>query len=321
METPLVSPYEGVVRSVHVARGRPGRRRRGARGARGVATSACSTTPAAFLAEAGPLLLADEARHNLILGIAGTLRRARPLRREALLGRRRRRRRSGRRRAADAAVQPHPRTPRDDDALAALAAAIAEELPGVVGARPEVEGFARLWSERHGLEPRDVRGRASTRSSRCSPVRPRRAIAPARDPGRPGLLLDWMRRVRRGGARGRRPRPRRGRAASSTGSPRRRRLPALGGRRRAGLGRRLGRPDAERHPRRPRLHAARSCAAAATRPRSSPSSRSSCSTAGRRFCFLYTDLANPTSNAIYERIGYVSGVPSRRWCDLSHCSV
>ena len=26
---------------------------------------------------------------------------------------------------------------------------------------------------------------------------------------------------------------------------------------------------------------------------------------GKRFCFLYTDLANPTSNAIYERIGYV----------------
>ena len=24
----------------------------------------------------------------------------------------------------------------------------------------------------------------------------------------------------------------------------------------------------------------------------------------RRFCFLYTDLSNPTSNAIYERIGY-----------------
>lgn len=27
--------------------------------------------------------------------------------------------------------------------------------------------------------------------------------------------------------------------------------------------------------------------------------------AGRRFCFLYTDLANPTSNDIYQRIGYV----------------
>src|SRR6266446_4861363 len=30
--------------------------------------------PAAFLADAAPLLLADEARHNLMLGIAGTLR-------------------------------------------------------------------------------------------------------------------------------------------------------------------------------------------------------------------------------------------------------
>jgi uncharacterized protein len=25
---------------------------------------------------------------------------------------------------------------------------------------------------------------------------------------------------------------------------------------------------------------------------------------GRRFCFLFTDLGNPTSNAIYQRIGY-----------------
>jgi predicted GNAT family acetyltransferase len=25
---------------------------------------------------------------------------------------------------------------------------------------------------------------------------------------------------------------------------------------------------------------------------------------GRRFCFLYTDLANPTSNSIYQAIGY-----------------
>jgi predicted GNAT family acetyltransferase len=25
---------------------------------------------------------------------------------------------------------------------------------------------------------------------------------------------------------------------------------------------------------------------------------------GHRACFLYTDLANPTSNAIHERIGY-----------------
>jgi predicted GNAT family acetyltransferase len=31
---------------------------------------------------------------------------------------------------------------------------------------------------------------------------------------------------------------------------------------------------------------------------------------GRRFCFLYTDLANPTSNGIYERIGYVRAAES-----------
>ena len=31
--------------------------------------------------------------------------------------------------------------------------------------------------------------------------------------------------------------------------------------------------------------------------------------AGRHFCFLYTDLSNPTSNKIYVEIGY------RRVCD------
>ena len=32
---------------------------------------------------------------------------------------------------------------------------------------------------------------------------------------------------------------------------------------------------------------------------------------GHRFCFLYTDLANPTSNAIYTRIGYEPVCDSR----------
>jgi predicted GNAT family acetyltransferase len=36
---------------------------------------------------------------------------------------------------------------------------------------------------------------------------------------------------------------------------------------------------------------------------------------GRRFCSLYTDLANPTSNSIYQRIGYraAGGVDERRF--------
>jgi len=25
---------------------------------------------------------------------------------------------------------------------------------------------------------------------------------------------------------------------------------------------------------------------------------------GKRFCFLFTDLANPTSNGVYQRLGY-----------------
>jgi len=36
--------------------------------------------------------------------------------------------------------------------------------------------------------------------------------------------------------------------------------------------------------------------------------------AGRRYCFLFTDLANPTSNSIYQRIGY------RPVCDVSRWS-
>ena len=32
---------------------------------------------------------------------------------------------------------------------------------------------------------------------------------------------------------------------------------------------------------------------------------------GHRFCFLYTDLANPTSNSIYLRIGYERVCDSR----------
>jgi predicted GNAT family acetyltransferase len=40
---------------------------------------------------------------------------------------------------------------------------------------------------------------------------------------------------------------------------------------------------------------------------------------GRRFCFLFTDLANPTSNAIYQRIGYRPlGDVDRYRFDLPH---
>ena len=34
---------------------------------------------------------------------------------------------------------------------------------------------------------------------------------------------------------------------------------------------------------------------------------------GRRYCFLFTDLANPTSNSIYQRIGYRRVGDVSRW--------
>ena len=34
--------------------------------------------------------------------------------------------------------------------------------------------------------------------------------------------------------------------------------------------------------------------------------------AGCRFCFLYTDLANPTSNKIYVALGYERACESRQ---------
>lgn len=34
---------------------------------------------------------------------------------------------------------------------------------------------------------------------------------------------------------------------------------------------------------------------------------------GRRFCFLYTDLSNPTSNSIYQRIGYRAVADADYW--------
>jgi hypothetical protein len=34
---------------------------------------------------------------------------------------------------------------------------------------------------------------------------------------------------------------------------------------------------------------------------------------GRRFCFLFTDLANPTSNRIYQRVGYEPVTDVDQW--------
>jgi hypothetical protein len=109
---------------------------------------------AEFLTEAEPLLLADEARHNLILGITGTIRDSPdvyPLRSLWLV------RKEGRPVAAAIRTPPYNlilARPESPLALEALADGIAEELPGVHGCVPEADAFAEIWAERTGARAR-----------------------------------------------------------------------------------------------------------------------------------------------------------------------
>ena len=260
----------------------------------------------AFLAEAEPLLLADEARHNLILGIAGTIRDAPdlyPLRSLWLV------------RDADEVVAAALRTPpynlilakpRSTPALAALAEAVAEdeEIPGVVGTVPEIHEFAECWSKHSG-----VPGRVNMRQGVYAldqvelvpsvPGGARVATQHDRD-----LALRWWiafgdEVLHEGG-------PGRERAEASVdhklsdpasgillwedgGEPVS--LAGWGGSTPNGI--RIGPvytpPELRGH-------------GYATAVTAELSQRQL--DGGRSFCFLYTDLANPTSNAIYERIGY-----------------
>ena len=96
-----------------------------------------------------------------------------------------------------AAIQTPPynlilATPRDDAALAALAAAIEDELPGVTGTRPEVDAFARLWTDAHGLETRTLRGMGVYALERVQPVPPAPGSSRPATRDDEALLLDWM---------------------------------------------------------------------------------------------------------------------------------
>jgi predicted GNAT family acetyltransferase len=265
---------------------------------------------AAFLTEAEPLLLADEARHNLILGIAGTIRDTPdlyPLRSLWLV------RDAGEVVAAALRTPPYNlilARPRSAPALAALAEAVAgEELPGVTGTEPEVEEFAELWSRHSG-----VAGRVNMRQGvyALEQVEPLPAVpgsarvAKADDRA---LALRWWiafgeEVLHEGG-------PGRERAEASVdhklssptsglllwedgGEP----VSAAGWGGPTPNGIRIGPVYTP-----PELRG-KGYATALTAELSQRLLDGRLYEGGRRFCFLYTDLANPTSNAIYERIGY-----------------
>jgi uncharacterized protein len=259
--------------------------------------------PVEFLRRAGPLLLADEARHNLILGLAGTLRDQPGRYADYVLlvvedeGT-----------ACAAALRTLPfrlvlAQPASRDALLALAAAV-DDLPGVVGGVPEASDFADAWTARTGAVARIESQQGVYALDRVVPPRAAPGSArPAAEADRP-LLLPWLRAfsleamgepsadeelnrmidIRLAGD------PDYGfvlweddgRPVSVTGfgSP----TPS---------GMRIG-PVYTPPELRGRGYASALVAQVSQAQLD----------AGRRFCFLYTDLANATSNKIYVDLGY-----------------
>jgi predicted GNAT family acetyltransferase len=259
--------------------------------------------PAGFLEAAAPLLLEDEARHNLILGLVAGLRDLPTLYPDYRLwlvedgGA-----------AVGAALRTPPHNlavarPRAEGALEALAASIDDELPGVVGALPEADAFAGLWSGRTGAS---ARGRVALMIYALEAVRPVTGVPghsrDATSADRP-LLLEWWRAfsIEVGHARP-------GDDAEIARAVDRRltadgagfvlwehdgpvSFAGFGGRTPNGI--RIG-PVYTPPSLRGRGYASAVVAALSAQLLSG----------GRRFCFLYTDASNPASNKIYQRIGY-----------------
>jgi predicted GNAT family acetyltransferase len=257
--------------------------------------------PVAFLDAAGSLLLEDEARHNLILGIAGTLRDHPSFYPEHLLWL------AEENAVQGAAVRTPPYNlalarPRSSEALEALAAGIDDDLPGVVGAQPEVEGFARAWAARTAATPRVVRGQGVFRLDRVEPVADVMGRMQDATENDRALLVAWwdafMEEALGQGAVG---------LGSETAVDHRLQAASAGivlwkaGKEPVSVaaygnptpnGVRIGPVYTPPHLRRNGYASALTAALSERLLRT------------YRFCFLFTDLANPTANRIYEQIGY-----------------
>ena len=264
--------------------------------------------PGTFLDRSGELLLADEARHNLMFAIVHSIVHYPGVYPEWDLWVIHR---NGETVGAAVRTPPHNLVlarPAVDGALDALADALIEQgaaLPGVTTAQPEVEDFARGWVARaggsvrrrmaqgiyalstvHDPPPAPGRSRVAGRSDFEEMLqliddfqheigvewsrdddRTRRALEGRLDEGEESALWVWENEGRTVSLSGYH-------AGTPTGA---RIVPVYT-------------PPADRgHGYASRLVFEQSRWLLSS---------------GRQFCFLYTDLANPTSNAIYRRIGY-----------------
>jgi uncharacterized protein len=255
--------------------------------------------PVEWLERAGPLLLGDEARHNLILGLAGTLRDQPGFYPDFGLW------------VVEDAGEPVAAALRtrpynlvlaqgSEAAIELLACSLDEELPGVVGARPEVDVFV---SARGVPATVQVQQGIYALSDLIAPPQPLGAPRAAAIADRP-LLLEWVNAFAAEALVGepldeeRTARMTDHRLTSTSagfalwedgGEPVS--LVGWGGPTPTGI--RIGPVYT------PPEHRGRGYASALTAHVSAEQLA-----AGRSFCFLYTDLANPTSNKIYVAIGY-----------------
>ena len=269
--------------------------------------------PDAFLERAGELMLADEARHNLAFGILATARAHPELYPEV---------RGWVARSGGVVVGAAVRTPphnvvlarpTDDRALDALADAIVDDdLPGVVGALPEIDPFATALAERHDavLEARFEQGVYALHT--VIPARATRGSMRLADRADRALLLEWVEAFTTevlhesvSGDAGRLERSVDARLAGGDAGfalwevdARPVSLVGFGGPTPNGI--RIGPVYT------PPEHRGHGYGSALTAGVSAQQLAR-----GRRFCFLYTDLGNPTSNALYVRIGYERVCDSR----------
>jgi predicted GNAT family acetyltransferase len=274
--------------------------------------------PDAFHAVAGAWLARDPVRHNLMLGLLATLRERPEVYPDFALWLVRE---EGEAVAAALRTRPHPLVLAAPEAQAATLEladglrSLEEHLPGVVGALPEAEVFAARYLEGSG-------SRIVRRMEQAIHVLETVEDVPTpsggvRVAGRADLdlVLEWMRAFHAEAL---------GPHDADENEARRRVLPRLEREEGGGLrfwmaggepvclagfveggiaASRIGpvyTPPAHR-----RRGYATALVANISRERLD---------AGASFCLLYTDLANPTSNAIYRRIGY------RRTCDAAMLS-
>ena len=269
--------------------------------------------PSAWLEAVLPLLMLDEARHDLHLGLVHTLVRhpsvypSKHLWSVEDAGT-----------VVGAALQtpPHnlvlaqPAAEGANDLLADAIGSAGIQLPGVVGGLPEAEDFATAWCARTGDTARRVMGQGIYSLIEVLPVLAAAGTPRTATPDDLELVAGWIQDFQDEVVPD---------ALRSDPTERRRRLGTMLASDEEGIwlweaegqvvslsgfggptpnGIRIG-PVYTPPGLRGRGYATTLVADLSRRQLAS----------GQRFCFLHTDLANPTSNAIYRRIGY------QRVCD------